>query len=31
LIPAQEDFMVDLDREKRVITMQIPAGLLDLN
>ena len=31
LIPAQEDFIVDLDREKRVITMQIPAGLLDLN
>ena len=31
LIPAQEDFIVDLDRGKRVITMQIPAGLLDLN
>ena len=31
LIPAKEDFIVDLDREKRVITMQIPAGLLDLN
>lgn len=31
LIPAQEDFIIDLDREKRVITMQIPAGLLDLN
>ena len=31
LIPAQEDFIVDLDREKRVITMQIPVGLLDLN
>ena len=31
LIPAQEDFIVDLDREKRVITMQIPEGLLDLN
>lgn len=31
LIPAQEDFIVDLDREKGVITMQIPEGLLDLN
>ena len=31
LIPAQEDFIVDLDREKEVITMQIPEGLLDLN
>lgn len=31
LIPAQEDFIVDLDREKRVITMQIPEGLFDLN
>ena len=31
LIPAQEDFIVDLDRGKKVITMQIPAGLLDLN
>lgn len=31
LIPAQEDFIVDLDRGKRVITMQIPDGLLDLN
>ena len=31
LIPAQEDFIVDLDRKKRIITMQIPAGLLDLN
>ena len=31
LIPAQEDFIVDLDREKRIITMQIPEGLLDLN
>lgn len=31
LIPAQEDFIVDLDREKGVITMQIPERLLDLN
>lgn len=31
LIPAQEDFIVDLDRKKRIITMQIPVGLLDLN
>ena len=31
LIPAQEDFIVDMDREKEVITMQIPEGLLDLN
>lgn len=30
LIPAQEDFIVDLDRENRVITMNLPEGLLSL-
>ena len=30
LIPAQEDFMVDLDRKKKVITMHLPEGLLEL-
>ena len=30
LIPAQEDFIVELDRENRVITMNLPEGLLSL-
>ena len=30
LIPAQEDFMVDMDRKKKVITMHLPEGLLEL-
>ena len=30
LIPAQEDFMVDLNRKKKVITMHLPEGLLEL-
>ena len=31
LIPAQEDFIVDLDRDNRVIVMNLPEGLLDLD
>ena len=30
LIPAQEDFIVALDRDNRVIVMNLPDGLLDL-
>lgn len=30
LIPAQEDFIVDLNRKKKVITMHLPEGLLEL-
>lgn len=30
LIPAQEDFIVDLDRKARVLTVHLPEGLLDL-
>jgi len=30
LIPAQEDFMVELNRKKKVITMHLPEGLLEL-
>ena len=29
LIPAQEDFIVDLDREARIITMDLPSGLIE--
>lgn len=31
LIPAQDDFIVEIDDEKRVITMNLPEGLLLLN
>ncbi|MDO4215033.1 MAG: ribosome maturation factor RimM [Bacteroidales bacterium] len=30
LIPAQEDFILDIDHKKRVILMDLPEGLLDL-
>lgn len=30
LIPAQEDFILDLDRELKVITVDLPEGLLAL-
>lgn len=30
LIPAQEDFIVDLDRKARLLTVHLPEGLLDL-
>lgn len=30
LIPAQDDFMVELNRKKKVITMHLPEGLLEL-
>ena len=30
LIPAQEDFIVDLDRETKVIKMSLPNGILEL-
>lgn len=30
LIPAQEDFIREIDRENKVITMELPEGLLDL-
>ena len=29
LIPAQEDFIVNLDREARIITMDLPSGLIE--
>ncbi len=31
LIPATEDFVVDIDDEMRVITVEIPEGLLGIN
>ena len=31
LIPAQEDLIIDLDRENKVITMELPEGLLDID
>lgn len=30
LIPAQEEFIVDLDRKHRVLTMELPEGLINL-
>lgn len=30
LVPAAEDFMLDIDRKQRLLTMQFPEGLLDL-
>ena len=30
LIPAQEDFMVDIDQENRLVTVEIPEGLIDI-
>ena len=30
LIPAQEDFIVDINRKKKVFTMSLPKGLLEI-
>ena len=30
LVPAQEDFILDIDHKKREILMEVPEGLLDL-
>ena len=30
LIPAVESFISDIDHQARIITMQLPEGLLDL-
>lgn len=30
LIPAQEEFILEIDRENKTIAMQLPEGLLDL-
>ena len=30
LIPANDDLITNIDRQKRIITMQLPEGLLDL-
>ena len=30
LIPAQEDFMVDIDQENRMVVVELPEGLLDM-
>jgi 16S rRNA processing protein RimM len=30
LIPAQEDFIQDINHEKREILVELPEGLLDL-
>ncbi|MBR2193008.1 MAG: 16S rRNA processing protein RimM [Bacteroidaceae bacterium] len=30
LVPAQESFIVDINHEKRTMTMDLPVGLLDL-
>ena len=31
LIPAQEDFIVDIDQQHKVITVDLPQGLLNLD
>lgn len=31
LIPAREEFIVDIDRDERLITMRLPEGLLSLD
>ncbi len=31
LVPAQEEFIIDLDREKRELTVSLPEGLLDMD
>ena len=30
LVPATDDFIDDIDREQRLITMRLPEGLLEL-
>lgn len=30
LVPAQEEFIVEIDQQKRVITVELPEGLLNL-
>ena len=30
LIPAQDDFIIDIDTKHKVITMELPEGLLDM-
>ena len=29
LLPAHEEFILDLDKKNRVLTVEIPEGLLD--
>lgn len=31
LIPAQEDFIVNLEEEKRILWMELPEGLIDMD
>ena len=31
LIPAQEEFITDIDRKHKVITVDLPVGLIDLD
>ena len=31
VIPAQEDFIIDIDRKHKVITVDLPEGLLALD
>ena len=30
LVPAQEEFLLGIDQENRVVTVELPQGLLDL-
>ena len=30
LVPAQEDFIVEINQEKKLITVELPEGLLNL-
>ncbi len=31
LIPAQDEFMVDIDQEQRLVTVELPEGLIDID
>lgn len=31
LVPAQEEFILGIDQEKKLITVELPEGLLDLD
>lgn len=31
LIPAHEEFITDIDHQKKIITMNLPLGLIDIN